>query len=85
MKVLLDTCAFLWLTTDSPEFSEKAKVVFQDTENVIYLSSVSIWEMLVKHQLGKLPLPTDADSLLNCNVNGISSNFYRLMKKQCFI
>jgi PIN domain nuclease of toxin-antitoxin system len=61
MKVLLDTCTFLWLTTDAPELSETAKGVFQDTDNLIYLSSVSIWEMLVKYQLGKLPLPSEPD------------------------
>lgn len=61
MKILLDTCAFLWLTTNDPCLSQKAKQAFQNTENSIYLSSVSVWEMLVKHQLGKLPLPTDAE------------------------
>ena len=61
MKILLDTCTFLWLTTDAPELSEKAKQVFQDPDNAIYLSSVSVWEMLVKHQLGKLPFPTAAE------------------------
>ncbi|MDX8129873.1 type II toxin-antitoxin system VapC family toxin [Methylomonas sp. OY6] len=57
MKVLLDTCAFLWLASDDAALSEKAKTVFQDPDNTVLLSSVSIWEVLVKHQLGKLPLP----------------------------
>ena len=64
MKVLLDTCAFIWLTTDATELSEKAKSVFQDTDNLVYLSSISIWEMLVKHQLGKLPLPDKPDNFI---------------------
>jgi PIN domain nuclease of toxin-antitoxin system len=59
MKILLDTCAFLWLTTDATELSEKAKILFQDTQNTVYLSSVSAWEIIVKHQLGKLPLPSN--------------------------
>jgi PIN domain nuclease of toxin-antitoxin system len=29
MKILLDTCAFLWLSTDAPELSEKAKMMCQ--------------------------------------------------------
>lgn len=41
MKLLLDTCAFLWLATDAPELSERAKTLFQDTRNPVYLSSVS--------------------------------------------
>jgi PIN domain nuclease of toxin-antitoxin system len=64
MKVLLDTCAFLWLTTDAAELSEKAKILFQNTHNDVYLSSVSAWEIIVKHQLGKLPLPTSADDFI---------------------
>lgn len=64
MKILLDTCAFLWLTTDAPELSEKAKILFQNTENAVYLSSVSVWEIIVKHQLGKLPLPSAADDFI---------------------
>jgi len=61
MKLLLDTCAFLWLTTDSEELSEQAKVLFKNTENPVYLSCVSVWEIVVKHQLGKLPLPDEPE------------------------
>lgn len=64
MNILLDTCAFLWVTTDAPELSEKAKVLFQNTENAVYLSSVSVWEIIVKHQLGKLPLPNAAEDFI---------------------
>ena len=64
MKILLDTCVFLWLTTDAPELSDKAKILFQNTNNAVYLSSVSIWEIIVKNQLGKLPLPSAADDFI---------------------
>lgn len=57
MKILLDTCTFLWLINDAQELSESAKNLFQDTNNPIFLSSVSVWEIVVKNQLGKLPLP----------------------------
>jgi PIN domain nuclease of toxin-antitoxin system len=64
MKILLDTCAFLWLTTDAPELSDKARTQFQNIDNAVYLSSVSEWEIIVKHQLGKLPLPSSADEFI---------------------
>ena len=57
MKVLLDTATFLWAVSDAPEFSQAAREVFTDPGNEIYLSSVSAWEIAVKHALGKLPLP----------------------------
>ncbi len=54
MRVLLDTQAFLWLGTDSPMLSKKAKKIFLDTQNDLYLSLASIWEMAIKSSLGKL-------------------------------
>jgi PIN domain nuclease of toxin-antitoxin system len=41
MRVLLDTCVFLWLASDAPELSQTARNVFQDIENEVFLSSVS--------------------------------------------
>jgi PIN domain nuclease of toxin-antitoxin system len=64
MKILLDTCAFLWLAADAPELSETAKSLFQDTGNTVYLSSVSAWEIIVKNRLGKLPLPEAAKDFI---------------------
>ncbi|MDP2902131.1 MAG: type II toxin-antitoxin system VapC family toxin [Methylovulum sp.] len=64
MKILLDTYTFLWLTIDAAEVSEKAKLLFQNPENSIYLSSVSVWEIIVKFQLGKLPLPSPPEDFI---------------------
>ena len=64
MRVLLDTCAFIWLTTDAPELTAKAKDIFQNPDNRIALSVVSIWEMLVKHGLGKLALPDQPETFI---------------------
>ncbi|WP_022667115.1 type II toxin-antitoxin system VapC family toxin [Desulfospira joergensenii] len=61
MKILLDTCTFLWLTIGSDQLSPKAADVFSRPENEIYLSAVSAWEIGVKHGLGKLPLPIPPD------------------------
>lgn len=59
MKILLDTCAFIWITTDAPELSPKARDVFQNPENEVFLSAVSVWEIMVKNSIGKLPLPDE--------------------------
>ena len=55
--ILLDTVTFLWLITGSSELSKTAKEIYLDKENHIYLSSVSVWEIIVKYKLGRLPLP----------------------------
>ena len=57
MKILLDTCTFLWLISDAPQLSSTARAQFSDPENEAYLSAVSSWEIALKHDLGKLPLP----------------------------
>jgi PIN domain nuclease of toxin-antitoxin system len=56
MKILLDTCTFLWIVSDAPELTEAGKTVFSDPDNDVYLSSVSAWEILVKYLLGKLSI-----------------------------
>jgi len=57
MRVLLDTSTFLWVISDAPELSAHARELFVDPGNEVYLSSVSAWEMAIKHALGRLPLP----------------------------
>jgi len=59
---LLDTCTFLWIGGDAPELSDKARELFQNPENEVYLSSVSAWEIAVKNALGRLPLPERPDT-----------------------
>lgn len=57
MNILLDTCTFLWLIYDAPELSDNARRLFSNPEHDVYLSVASAWEIIVKHKLGKLPLP----------------------------
>ncbi len=57
MRFLLDTVTFLWLIADSPRLPERVRAEFSDPSNDVFLSSVSTWEIAVKHDLGRLPLP----------------------------
>ncbi|MHB8763916.1 MAG: type II toxin-antitoxin system VapC family toxin, partial [Deferrisomatales bacterium] len=57
MRLLLDTCTFLWIVSGAPELSPNGRSLFADPDNEVMLSSVSAWEIAVKHALGKLPLP----------------------------
>ena len=61
MRLLLDTCTFLWLTEDAPSLSVVAREAFADPDHEVFLSAVSAWEIAVKHQLGRLPLPDPPD------------------------
>jgi len=55
--VLLDTCTFLWWATDDPCVPEPVSDRLRDPDEQVFLSAVSVWEMCVKHMLGKLALP----------------------------
>ena len=57
MKVLVDTCTFLWMADDAPELSGPARTIVTDPDNEVYLSAASAWEIAIKHTLGKLLLP----------------------------
>jgi PIN domain nuclease of toxin-antitoxin system len=57
VKLLLDTCAFLWLARNDPRASPWCRDAFLDANNEAVLSSVSACEIAIKYRLGKLPLP----------------------------
>jgi len=56
MKVLRDTCSFLWAVRGDEEMCAEAVTLFRDPANEVYLSSLSALEIALKHRLCKLPL-----------------------------
>lgn len=56
MKILLDTHAFLWAITEDAQLSLRAREIFTARTSELFLSVASIWEILIKVQLRKLPL-----------------------------
>jgi PIN domain nuclease of toxin-antitoxin system len=64
VKLLLDTCSFLWITNAQSELSSEAKAAFEDEGNETYLSVVSAWEIALKNGLKNLPLPEPAQIFL---------------------
>lgn len=61
MRLLLDTCVFLWIAGDAQELSAEAREAFADPGNEVFLSAASAWEIAVKNRLGRLPLPEPPD------------------------
>jgi PIN domain nuclease of toxin-antitoxin system len=57
MRLLLDTHVILWWLDDSPLLSQKARSAIADPDNLVYVSAVSLWEIVLKRGLGKLALP----------------------------
>ncbi|HEY3276312.1 MAG TPA: type II toxin-antitoxin system VapC family toxin [Syntrophorhabdaceae bacterium] len=61
MIFLLDTHAFLWWITDSPELSPRASDLIANPDNELYLSAASGWEIAIKVQIGKLHMADRPD------------------------
>jgi PIN domain nuclease of toxin-antitoxin system len=56
MKYLLDTCALIWLLENPERLSEKAVDIIENPHNEVFASTISFWELSLKHSLGKLSL-----------------------------
>jgi PIN domain nuclease of toxin-antitoxin system len=64
MKLLLDTCTFLWLAGQPASLSDRARALFRSPEHEVFLSAASAWEIATKHMLGRLPLPAPVEQLV---------------------
>jgi len=53
-KLLLDTHIFIWLDMFPNKLSPQITKLLIDKSNILIMSVVSIWEMQIKSQLGKL-------------------------------
>ena len=54
MKYLLDTHTFIWSVMDSKKLSEKVRTIIEDSDNEIFISGISFWEIAIKTQLEKM-------------------------------
>lgn len=57
MKLLLDTHIFLWFILNDERLPELMRASIETESNEVFLSSVSVWEIAIKYQLNRLPLP----------------------------
>jgi PIN domain nuclease of toxin-antitoxin system len=62
-RILLDTHVYLWWLDDSPKLSNKARKLIENAE-IVYVSSASIWEAVIKIGTGKLDLEATPEELI---------------------
>ena len=71
MTVLLDTSILLWFLSDHARLSAKHKALIRHQDNNIYVSIVSVWEIAIKFNIGKLDSPLSfseiADEIIEYN------------------
>ena len=71
-RLLLDTHAFIWWDSDPAQLSAAALAAVRDPANEVWLIVASVWEMVIKAQLGKLTLRLPlADIVRQQQANGL--------------
>lgn len=71
MKYLLDTHIILWAIADSPKLSASIKDIIFDTDNQIYYSTISPWEVEIKHQKIASFKLSGKQLMFLCDINGL--------------
>ena len=59
MKIIIDTHVFLWAISANPKLNKKHIQALQTLSNTIYVSSISITELMIKASIGKLTIDFD--------------------------
>jgi len=85
MKYLLDTHVLLWWIIDSNKLSEKARELIEKGINELYWSAASSWEIAIKNELGKLPLPEQPSEFIESElkknrIDSLNINNYHAYK-----
>ena len=64
MRLLLDTHVALWALVDDPRLGQPARGLIEDAENRVFVSAASLWEIAIKHALGRGGVPFPAGDAL---------------------
>jgi PIN domain nuclease of toxin-antitoxin system len=75
MRVLLDTQAWLWMNSDPNRLSRETRELLSDSDNDLFLSAASVWELAVKQAIGKLRLPEAAEQFVPSRASAMGTNF----------
>ncbi|MCA1744075.1 MAG: type II toxin-antitoxin system VapC family toxin [Desulfovibrionales bacterium] len=62
MRLLLDTHIALWAVTNHPKLPLLAKQMILDTDNQIFVSAASVWEIAIKHSINSQNMPLSGHS-----------------------
>ena len=57
MRLLLDTHIFLWFISADSRLPTLFRDAIREPNNSAFLSVASFWEIVIKYNIGKLPLP----------------------------
>lgn len=56
MNIIIDTHVFLWALSDPDRISDSKRSFLEDLSNSVYVSAVTIAELMIKSSLGKFEI-----------------------------
>jgi PIN domain nuclease of toxin-antitoxin system len=63
MNIIIDTHIFLWALTNPSKMDKAKRSALEDLSNTIFVSAVSIAELMIKNSIGKLEIDFDPVAL----------------------
>src|SRR3954470_11165488 len=57
MRVLLDSHILLWSIFEKNKLSKKVQEIILNSNNLVFISIASLWEISIKKSLGRLSIP----------------------------
>jgi len=64
MEILLDTCSVLWFLNGNEKMPTSARDIILNTENTIYVSIATVWEVAIKLSIEKLDFDGGFDGFI---------------------
>jgi len=59
MNIIIDTHIFLWAISEPDKIDMQKRIALESPANTVYVSSISIVELMIKSSLGKLQINFD--------------------------
>jgi PIN domain nuclease of toxin-antitoxin system len=84
LRLLLDTSTFLFIELDPSKLSQAAFRACKPLANEVFLSTISAWEIALKHASGKLQLPEPPEIYVPSRRKASSIRSLRLEERAVF-
>ncbi len=82
---LLDTHAFVWLATDHPKLSARARSTALNENNALHLSVASVWEMAIKKSLGRFELKVPLGEFVRGQLSDLDASLVEIRLQHALI
>lgn len=73
MRILLDTHIALWAVADTEKLTRKVIMLLESTDNEVFYSAASVWEVAIKHKIKPEQMPISENEFVSlCEHTGFS-------------